>query len=307
MKKICFIGKFNKIYDEEGKALALERLGNKVYRFEEDSFNRKNNDLDALFEKQPDCIFFTKLRVPGSQEIINNAKRNNIKTVCWMPDLYFGLNRETHIVNKTPMFQADYVFTPDGGNDKKFNSLGIKHYTMRQAIAKEACDIIDVPEQNKKINVLFVGGLNRDIHGSDREKLLSFLSKQYKKTFFWVGKNNTNDYREERLTKLISISKVVIGTSVYSPKYWSNRIYETIGRGGMMIHQYVDGIDSEYLIGKHCDFFEKDNFSQLQEKIDFWIDNPKERTKIVKNGYNYTLQFHTLDNRAKKVMEVIYG
>tara|TARA_R110002020_G_scaffold211550_6_gene417763 strand:- start:191 stop:1114 length:924 start_codon:yes stop_codon:yes gene_type:complete len=307
MKTICFIGKFNRICDEEGKALALERLGHKVFRFDENSFNiALGQDIDALMNRQPDYVFFTKLRVPYDHILINELKKRNVKTVCWMPDLYIGLEREKDVATLIPMFQADYVFSPDGGNQTIFDDYGVNHFIMHQGIHEGSCELIEIPEEQKKIDLLFVGSLH-PVHGSSREKLLGFLSKTYKKSFFWAGQNNTYDFRDTKLTKLISHTKIVIGTSVNSPYYWSNRLYETLGRGGFLIHQYTKGIDEEYKENDHFVTFKEGNFLDLKEKIDYWLKKGKERDIIRKNAYDYTKENHTLYHRAEKIMEIIYA
>ena len=50
----------------------------------------------------------------------------------------------------------------------------------------------------------------------------------------------------DNLNDLIASCKVIIGESIIHPYYWSNRIYETIGRGGFCLHAYHEGIENEY-------------------------------------------------------------
>ena len=304
-KKIAFIGKFRRIYDEEGKARALEEQGYEVMRFDEDSFNRSTlNNLDALFASPIEAVFFTKLRVPYAKEVVQFAKARGIKTVCWVPDLYFGLPRENslHKESRSAMFEADYVFTPDGGPNSRWLDQGINHFLMRQAIAKQA---VEFENMDKKIDILFVGSLNKAIHGSDRSNLIKFLSETYGDRFFWAGRENTHSYRGRDLTKLIASSKIVIGDSVDSVGYWSNRIYETLGRKGFMLHVNIEGLEEEYKIGEHLDVFTRGDFQQLEQKINFYLNQPLIRERIATAGYEYTRERHTLSNRARQLIEVL--
>jgi hypothetical protein len=305
-KRIAFIGKFRKLHDEEGKARSLEKLGHEVFRFDETSFNQSatiNNQM-VLLQCRPDIIIYTKLRIPHAQRFMSTMKQNGIKTVCWVPDLYFGIPREEEVRKKSPMFQGDYIFSPDGGSQEKFKSLSINHIPLKQGIFYDSCvEKDDIETREKKIDILFVGGVNKSIHGESRERLLGFLRDTYGDRFFWAGANNSEQYRGNDLTDLIASANIIIGDCVDSPDYWSNRLYETIGRGGFMLHPQVKGIDHHYIPGKHFDTFERNNFKQLQNKIEFYLENTAKRNTVVKEGLSHTKTHHTLTNRAAYLIE----
>lgn len=302
IKKIAFIGKFRRIYDEQGKALALERQGVEVRRFDEFTFNKVGpNNLKTLLDCRPDVVVFTKLRVPRAQELIDECKKRGIVTVSWMPDLYFGLAREREVLNKTPMFRADFVFSPDGGNDVKFAECGVNHHLVRQAIYDESCELRDV---EKKYDALFVGTLGPE-HGSSRATLLRFLEKEYGNRFYWAGRTGPHEIRDDALTQLISESKIVIGDCVLSDKYWSNRIYETLGRGGFLIHPRVPGLEEEFEDGKHLVMFEPGDLEDLKKKIEHYLHYDKAREAIREQGMKFVKEKHTLMNRAEQVLEIL--
>ena len=300
---IAFIGKFEKIYDEEGKALALENLGLRVIRYNETAFNRNQYETTRqLLAKSPDVIIYTKLRVPESENLIVQAKEQGIKTACWVPDLYFGLDRESELTSLAPIFTSDYVFTPDGGNDERFTQLGINHICIRQAISKS---YLSHNRENKRdIDILFVGTLGPE-HGQRRKLLLEFLQDQYPDQFMWIGESGPESLRGEELAKVYHNTKVVIGDCVPSDSYWSNRVYETLGRGSFLLHPAVPGIEKEFIDKEHLALFERDNFEDLKEKIDFYLDNDSIRNTIANNGYLEVSQKHTLQDRAKQILEIL--
>ena len=90
--KIIFIGKFEKIWDEQGKAVSLEKLGHEVIRVEEPylnsmSYNPKFDELIQQFiDIKPDVVIYTKLRINHPMRFINKMKQNGILTVSWFPD-----------------------------------------------------------------------------------------------------------------------------------------------------------------------------------------------------------------------------
>ena len=301
-KKVAFIGKFSNLYDEEGKARALESIGVAVERFDELSFNKvTGNDTSTLLSGAPSVVFYTKLRISYAQQLIDECRERNIKTVCWMPDLYFGLQREAEVMARTPMFQADYVLTPDGGNQARFEAFGVNHFLVRQAIDEKSCEYLS--KEPKEHDLLFVGTLGAE-HGSPRRRLLEHLTEKYK-GFHWVGKRGPNEIRNKELTQLISSSKIVIGDCVYSENYWSNRLYEMIGRGGFLLHPHIPGLEKELTSGEHFVSFEYGNMKYLDEKIDKYLEDPKAREEISRKGNAFVKENHTLTDRAVQVMGII--
>lgn len=307
-KRVAMIGKFRKLYDEEGKAKSLEKKGYEVLRFDEDTFGLSPlmNNSDVLIKYNPDLVIYAKLKVPNQNQFMVNMLRNNFTTVCWVPDLYFGTPRENEASQKFPMFHAEYVFSPDGGNQKLFEKSNINHIPLKDGIHTNNCiDIESVETKPKEIDILFVGSLNMDFHGKNRYNLLSFLQETYGDRFKWVGKNNSDEYRGTNLTNLIMSAKVVVGDCVESKNVWSNRLYETIGRGGFMIHPHVEGIEEHYTNGEHFVTFKRNNFTDLKEKIDFYLENAEERKKIISRGVKHTSEHHTLDHRLEDILDTV--
>ena len=100
-----------------------------------------------------------------------------------------------------------------------------------------------------------------------------------------------------------------MGESFYWPGYWSNRIYESIGRGGLTIHPYVPGLEEEFEEGEECIFFNRWNFEDLFSKIDYYLDkaNGEERETIIEKGMERVRKDHTLLNRCNQIMDILNG
>tara|TARA_R100001015_G_C4633618_1_gene198862 strand:- start:4378 stop:5343 length:966 start_codon:yes stop_codon:yes gene_type:complete len=313
--KIAFIAKFSKIYDEEGKALSLERLGHTVYRFNETTFNQDplTNNINSLLSLTPDVVIFTKLRVPNAGDVIKILKENNILTVSWFPDYCFKWNQGLLQNNEScPISNADLLLIPDGINEDLFNKLNIEKHCVRQDIYDEFC-YRGTPIDNLNKDILFVGTTEHAIY-EHRRPLINFLKNTYGDKFLHLGGSNSDEVRNRDLNDIIASVKVVIGDSLYNPYYWSNRIYETIGRGGFMLHSYTEGIDEEYKVGEHFDTYHtygenkwgrNIDFDDLKSKIDFYLKNDEKRLSIINKGMEYTKQHHTLLNRSKQVIDII--
>lgn len=288
------LGKFNELYDEQGKALTLEEMGHDVVRVDERWLNWQVNPA-LIFDLEPELIIVAKMDIglAGGTEIVRVAKERGIKIVSYMPDLYWGLTRESQIVHHYPLFTCDAIFSPDGGNDEKWKQHNVTHYTLRQGVYDKEIGFgkkIDVPE------IVFVGSDNPAF--PYRDKLLSWLKSTYGDRFGWYGRRSTREVRNQGLNDLYTSAKVVVGDSVYSPHYWSNRIYETLARGGFMVHPRIEGIEDEF--GEHAVFYDYGNFDALKELIDFYLE--EDTTEHRKRSMEFIRNNHTYQHRFNKLL-----
>lgn len=301
MAKICYLGNFTRLYDEEGIARSLEKLGHTVVRVAEQGYCALTPN--EILKERPDFVLFAKLKIPMNwrQSFFDTMKANKIKTVCWMPDLFIGLGREKYIHSPEGFFKADLVLSPDGGHDAKWKEFGVNHKVLRQGIFDEECTAgVVLPQLH---SIAFVGTHNGEF--PYRQKLMTELLQHYGDMFHWFGKLSQYELRGRQLTNMIVSTKIIIGDSVYSPRYFSNRIFETCGRGGFIIHPNIEGLDECYVPYKEFVPYDYGDFKGLFEKIDWFLDHPEERAKIAKAGQERTKKDHTLLNRCKQLMEMV--
>lgn len=286
--RILYIAKFKKMWDEEYIARSFEMLGHTVGRVDEGSKARQILEDIKVFK--PDVVLFAKFRQPHAEMIIEHCKKQGIKTVCWVFDLYFGYNRQHQL--KTPAFKADYVFTTDGG-EHNWAEYGINHGCVRQGIYKPEC----VLEKGEKIyDVLFVGSFNP--YNKERNRMLDLVKADF--DLKWIGKNNDNEIRGMKLNRLYAQSKIVVGDSVPSPHYWSNRVVETLGRGGFLIHVEVEGLKEAY---PHLVTYKRGDYDDLKQKIGYYLKNDKERERIIKLNHKWVLENYTCDKQCEKLCQ----
>ncbi len=280
--RIAVIGKFKNLHDEEYIAQSFEMLGHTVSRFEQNDTEIAERINSSKF----DFVLFTKY----------NYKKGmfNTKTVCWLFDIYWDYPRES-MVQTSPFFKADYVITTDGGNEKDWKRLGINHHCVRQGIHKPQCFM---EESKDPQGIVFIGADNPLF--PERSIMMNQLKSKYQ-DFTWYGKNNTNAVRGKDLNTLYSKKKIVVGDSVYSPYYWSNRVVETLGRGGFLIHRYVEGIDKEY---PHLVTYDG-TMADLTKKIDYYLAHEDERREIVRKNFEWVRDNYTMEKKCQKILDYI--
>lgn len=294
--KIAFIGKFQKLHDEEYIAQSFEMLGHTVIRIQVDESSHFEYIYNQIIDEKPQAVIYCKLKHQGNvTEFIKRLKHFNIKVICWVFDLYIGYPRENLLI--APAFRlADYVVTTDGGHEQEFKEKGINHYCVRQGIYKPECYM---EESERSQDIVFIGSHNPLY--PYRNKVLNFVKENYQLT--WLGATDTNEVRGRALNALYGTTKLVLGDSVYSPHYWSNRVVETLGRGGFLIHPNVPGIEQEY---PYLVTYKYDDFEDLKSKIDFYLSHDKEREDIRKWNFEWVRDKYTMDKKCEELLKIVF-
>lgn len=237
------------------------------------------------------------------QPIVDYCKEHNIPIVSWLTNVFFGVMQRHVQVYTNPIFKSDIVFSTDGGHQKEFEEAGVNHKLLRQGIYKPE-SYISKEKFPTSAELVFIGSVYEHIWPY-RKKLIDFLKDTYGSRFEHLGQKG--EIRHEPLNNLMATVKIVVGDSVYSPYYWSNRVYEVIGRGGFLIHPRVPGLDKEFTPYKHFIPYDLGNFEQLREIIDYYLEHDEEREKIRMAGFEYCRKHHTYQNRVKEMIKEIDG
>ena len=298
--RIYHIGDFSKSYATPNYiAHALEEQGHIVKKFQENREYTTDSLVGEIQKFNPDFVLFHKLNIWGNKiGFIQRLQKEGIKNVCWLFDLYHGLPRGLWTRTKyDSQFQADIVFTTDGGHQEEWDKLKVNHRVLRQGIHEPEHQLL---EAEKEYDIIFVGSSTYYY----RTKLLSWLKNTYGDRFHHFGDIGQPQVRGMSLNKLFAKSKIVMGDSVPTPHYWSNRVYETLGRGGFLIHPQTIGLSDEFKPFKHYVPYERGNFKQLGQIIDHYLENDKEREKIRQQGFKQASKF-TYAERCRELIKVL--
>lgn len=292
--KIAYLGKFDTLWNEESIAQGLETYGAEVFRIEE---NQPLKNIQEYVERfQPDVFLGAKYQITGAWELIEWLRKRKIPSASWTFDLLIGHPPREAALGTYAFLSTDLVILTDGGHDKEFKKRGIKKKTLRQGIPEQFCYMAE-PEEGP--DIVFVGTENPTF--PYRQETMKFLHQTYKGRFEWIGKDK--QVRGDDLNILYASAKIVIGDSMYSPHYWSNRIYETLGRGGFLIHPRIPGLNKEYTPFQHYIPYEWGDYTGLKEKIDYYLEHSRE--KIKRAAYLHTKQNHLMRHRCKELYTIL--
>jgi hypothetical protein len=309
--KVSYIGNFKFPWCTEVHiAATLEDLGIKVRRLQEDELDvenltRRASDSDILLYTRTWGVDDRSLLVSKFREL----EANGTKTASYHLDLYLGIKREQTIYGD-PFWSTQYVFTPDGDpvSADKFQSLGINHFYIKPAVYKAECYSGEHTSRFAS-DIAFVGSV-QGYHDEwpYRQKLHNWLQATYNSTYAKYG-HPESLVRGQDLNNLYASAKIIIGDSLCpnfnKPYYWSDRIYETLGRGGFLIHPYISGLEEEFEDGRDLVFYEFGNFQQLKQLIGTYLQDSNLRNSIASQGQSTVKNNCTYHDRLSEVLGVM--
>lgn len=306
---ITFVGNFYVSYTSETHhANTLESLGHTVHRLQE---GKATAEQIFLYGEKSDLVVFIHThgwKTPGKTElwkVLDWLKDKNVPTITYHLDLWFGLNRQKDLEEDKFYSSIGHFFTVDKKMADWFNeNTSVKGHYLQAAVYEPECY-----EDNKAglVNdVIFVGSRGYHPEWQYRPQLIDWLKKSYGDKFKHFGNDGLGVVRGEALNQLYGSSKVVVGDTLCLnfdyPYYWSDRVYETMGRGGFIIHPYIEGMEEHFEDGKHLIFYEYGDFNDLNFKINYYLENDTEREAIRKAGFEHVKKNHTYTNRWRTII-----
>jgi hypothetical protein len=309
MAKIVFLGNFRFDFSSETHHVkSLESLGHRVVKLQE----KKATDQEILnAAMQSDLFIWVHTHgweTPGNfgmERVLSRLKANNVPTMTYHLDLWFGLERQKDL-DKDPIYSnIGHFFTVDKQMAEWFNSNTsvIGHY-MPAGVFGEECTYTPT---TKKLDVIFVGSKGYHPEWPYRPKLIDWLTGTYRRNFRHYGGDGIKALRGEDLNTLYAMTKVVVGDTLCPDfkyeSYWSDRVYETLGRGGFIIHPYIKGMEKEFKDKEHLVFYEYNNFNQLKKLIDYYLEHEEEREAIRLAGHNLVKNNYTYKHRWQSILK----
>lgn len=301
--QIIYIGNFEPFWSTENDVKkSFEKIGRKVFPVQENKMTDLTVKQIEIIQKDFDFILYTRTWCDAGKiyrQILDIAK---IPTVSIHLDLYLGLERG-NAIEKDSFFKSNYVFSADGGHQKEFEKRKINHCFLPPATLEDNCFLGNF---NKALNydVIFVGSYkNYHPEWPYRQKLVKFLIENYGNRF--RAFDHSDSIWGQKKNDLYNSAKIIVGDSLYSPNYWSDRIPETLGRGGFLIHPRIEGLEKQFEYYKHFVPYFYGDWEGLKEIIDHYLNHPKERDKIRLGGQEWVKKFHTYTNRVKYIIDYL--
>lgn len=243
---------------------------------------------------------------PGQFDLDELWKRLNamgVVTVGFHLDRYWGLNIADHredLIGKHPFWHCKYIFTADGGNQERFQSRNVNHFWLPPGVVQRDCYKGNA-QPDFLHDVIFVGQRAYHREYPFRGQLIAWLEQTYRERFkLYPG--NGPAIREGKLNNLYASAKVVVGDTCFAgdaPYFWSDRLPETTGRHGFLIHPLIEGMTIPVAT------YEPKNLNKLKELIDYYVSHDEERTVMQDMVTRHVMMNDTYTHRMRELFSVI--
>lgn len=307
---ITFVGNFHVSYTSETHhANTLSALGHTVHRFQEGQARTQD-----ILEKAKNSQLFIWVHTHGWRTtgiydevgLLKKLKELNVPTMTYHLDLWFGINRQKDLEQDDFYKTIGHFFTVDKLMADWFNeNTEVKGHYLQAGVYEPECYLDE--ERGGGPDVAFVGSRGYHPEWQYRPQLIDWLKKTYGQRFAHYGNDGLGVIRGHDLNRLYADTKVVVGDTLCLnfdyPYYWSDRVYETLGRGGFMIHPYIKGMEDHFENGKHLVFYEYGDFNDLNFKIDYYLEHEDEREAIRIAGHEHVKANHTYTNRWQTILQ----
>lgn len=309
--RISFLGNFGVDFSSETHhKKSLEALGHEVIALQE-SQTPAQTVLDWAKNSQMFIWVHTHgWTTPGMSivDVLKELKKLNIPTVTYHLDLWFGIARQKDLEQDEFYKHIGHFFTVDKLMADWFNeNTEVEGHYLRAGVFGEECYIDpDAHALPKSHDIIFVGSRGYHPEWVWRPQLIDWLAETYGDRFEHYGGDGLGVVRGHALNHLYATTKVVVGDSLVInfdyPYYWSDRVYETMGRGGFLLMPQIKGLDEEFT-PEELATFKFGDFADLKSKIDFYLKNDTYREAMRMNGHNKVKNHYTYKHRWATILQ----
>jgi len=317
--RVAYIGNFEPEHSTENHVRsALLHNEAVVETFQEHKQEEWQRLIDALSIYHPyDFILWTRTGwqppIPSTLQLdmIAAARKADVPVVGYHLDRWFGLNRENDVKNE-PFFKADLNVTADGGHQAEFEALGVNHVWFPPGVSLGQCVLEPNDKPEYKHDVVFCGSHHHvaDYHKEwgYRLELTRWLEREFGPRLGLYPVPGEHALRGQPLVDLYGNAKVIVGDSCLNggiTNYWSDRIPETLGRAGFLIHPNVEGLTDHFTPGEHLVTYDLGDFETLRNLIETYVVEEGERNRIRYTGQYHVLQHYTYEERMKQLVQLL--
>lgn len=314
--KIAFLGNFDVPFSSENHhAQSLESLGHEVIKIPEQRATVWMIQEETQVKRKVDLFIWVHThgwKVDHLDQAFERLRRNKIPIISYHLDLYMGIERWNEYKD-SPLFDIDHFFTVDPQMAEWLTDhTRVKGHFIPAGVYDKECYISKAPTGHATQltrDIIFVGSRGYHHEWPWRPQLIDWLKETYGNRFQHWGGDGLGTIRGDALNKLYASTKIVIGDTLSPnfdyPNYFSDRLFETTGRGGFIIFPYIKGIEDYFKIGKELVTYEFGDFKDLERKINYYLVRDYERERIRLAGHERTKKDHTYKNRWQEILKIL--
>lgn len=276
---------------------SLESLGHTVVFLQEDEMDWPA--LPALVEQvSAHMVLWVRTwsqSLAVVSPVLDRLREMGVPSIAWHLDLFLPLDRR-HQVRDEPFFAATSMLATPHDSDE-WKSLGIRHWWSPPGVFDQETGLVGFNKRRWPHRVVFVGsGSHAPYPHPEWAPVRGAVIDAFQAAFgrdFGRWPKPRQPVRGRDLQELYATAEVVLGDSclVGQPAmYLSDRVPETLGRGGFLIHPEVPGMVGKdvgpmgYEDGVHLRSYPAGDGAAAVEIARWALANPVERAEIAAAG-----------------------
>ena len=318
--KIAFVGNFQPRYSTENDVVeAFRWLGHDVALLQENGVTADELRSSALASE---LLLWTSTwdqaqPLLKTRRTLAELADAGIPTATYHLDTFWGLHRDGRQWRENPMFHTRYIFTADGSYedrwDELFSGSDRQHSWLPAGVRQSAC-YVGTARPEYVCDVAFVGcdGRNCGYHPEwpYRRQLVDKLEAMCKRngwSFRNPGGREPKIARDGNMNDFYASAKVTVGDSLCpmheASLYWSDRVYEATGRGGLVIMPEIDAL----IVGGPAGVptYPWGNWAALEDTIASLLEDPDRRIDLRRAGWTDTRTNHTYVHRMAELLSKV--
>lgn len=305
--RIAYVSRFREGWaTERDMAKALRRAGHDVTELAEADAATWAMLANPVASRPVELVIWTTARQPHASAVDALRSSGRPPLVGYHLDRWWGLRRQREM-QTSPFFSCDLLVTADGGHESDWAAAGIRHRWLPPAVDRDEAMLEGRRLPELSCDVAFVGSWRRYLPDwPHRLQLVSHLRQWYgRRLGLWP--NHLGPVRGQRLADLYASARVVVGDSCLAGggRYWSDRIPETLGRGGFLLHPAVDGLGEHFKVDEHLLTWPVGDWQALRAALDRWLADDAGRARVSAAGREHALEHHTYDVRARQLVDAV--
>ena len=237
------------------------------------------------------------------------CKGEGIPTVGLHLDRWWGLDRQGQVETE-PFFRVAHLFTADGDSEDLWAGAGVNHHWLAPAVFGREC-YRGEPRPEWECDIAFIGSHQDYGHREwwpKRKAMLDHLRARHGDRFRCWPDPGKPAVRGADLNDLMVSAKIVMGDACFadrSTRYTSDRLFETVGRGGFLIMPRTPAYEDQLIDGLDLAWWEHGDYAALDALIDHYLAHDDLRAKIAAHGMETVKAGHTYRHRVDKIMALL--
>ncbi|GEM_PF-6314812 len=275
---------------------AMERIGVEVVPVD---YRRDRNRLGAILSSLDVDAVIVNRGEWINPDLIRSLK---VPTMLWYGEYIWGDDADAEARRGEVIYNGavfDYVIW-EGHNEPKaiqlLKNLNCSNVSYVYPV-RIASDIYRKIDEGKIYDISFIGSKS-----PRREKFLNYISEnsKYEVRHFVC-------YNLEEQVKIINRSKICLHINFANFTTHSQvnlRVMDVLGCGGFMLSEGVE-YEEMFIGGEHLAYFKPNDPDDLLHKINYYLENEKEREKIAERGRKYLFENYSIEKTVTSLLDII--